>query len=86
MPILPSGGARFIETGSGAGPRAVPMILKLAVDGIYDFVDTGAGAPDAEMADITGTGIYDVIPYGTSPSAPRVRAYRIAGSSSVIIY
>jgi hypothetical protein len=59
-------------------------VLHLAADGIYDIVDTGS--VDGEWADVTGTGIYDLVVAGTAPSAPRIRSCRIGGGSNVILY
>ena len=87
MPILPSGGARFIEQNGGSAPSLSNLVLrKTSTVGTTDFYDfTTDGAADLELVDVSGTGVYTTPAAGTSPTAPRLVARSIAGAN-IIVY
>ena len=84
MPILPSGGARFIEQNGGSAPSVAALVLrKTSTVGSTDFYDFTTGTADLEMVDVSGTGVYTTPAAGTSPTAPRLVARRIAGGNII---
>ena len=86
MPILPSGGARFIEQNGGSAQSLSNLVLrKTSSVGSTDFYDFTTGAADLEMVDVSSTGVYTTPAAGSSPSAPRLIARGLAGGN-IIVY
>lgn len=79
MPFLPARTRRRL----GSPPTVVLMVIRQTSAGIFEFQTTGAA--DLEIADITGTGQYVLITAGTYPSAPRILA-RLVNGTTLLIY
>lgn len=82
-PILPSGGAHWIEpAGSGAASVATPVVL---VDGpgVDEMRFITPGIAQYELVDTTNTGVYLLVAAGSFPGLPRLTTLRVGGDDLV---
>jgi hypothetical protein len=82
MTMLPSPGSRYIEPDGKSAPTVTLMVIQLTSAGLYDLVPSGVAA--LEWADVGGTGNYDIIAAGTSPTATRLVARQLAGGNALL--
>jgi hypothetical protein len=84
MPFLPERTRRIIDRGGKGAPTVVVVPLVQVSPGVYDFVQGGTAA--LELVDLTGTGTFETVAVGTSPALPHAHAFKILGTSNVMVY
>ena len=82
MPLLPSGGAHWIEpAGSGAAPTARPTALRDG--GVDELQFVAGGVAQYELIDTTNTGVYLLQTAGTFAGFPRLTAMSVGADEIV---
>lgn len=81
MPILPSGGARWVDANGRGQPAVRPLIIRQTSPGVYGLATTGAA--EVELVE-TSPGVFESVAVGTAPSARRLVVRQVNGGPALV--